>query len=64
MVFVRVMTLDRGHDIEPDVHIFTRSKLPWLPLPPGARSFDAYYDMQREWPKQSLARRAAILGEG
>lgn len=64
MVFVRVMTLDCGHDIEPDVHIFTRSKLPWLPLPPGARSFDAYYDMQREWPKQSLARRAAILGEG
>jgi hypothetical protein len=64
MVFVRVATLDEGHDIEPDVHIFTQSKLPWVQLPPGARSFDVYYDMQKEWPKESLARRRAILGDG
>ena len=64
MVFVRVATLDQGHDIAPDVHIFTRSKLPWVVLPPGARSFDVYYDMKQEWPAASLARRAAILGNG
>jgi hypothetical protein len=64
MVFVRAATLDRAREIVPDVHIFTRSKLPWLPLPPGARSFEVYYDMQKEWPKESLERRAAILGRG
>jgi hypothetical protein len=64
MVFLRVATLDPGHDIVPDAHIFTRSKLPWVVLPPGVRSFDVYYDMQKEWPQESLARRAAILGTG
>ena len=64
MVFLPVSTLDQGHTIAPEVHIFTRSKLPWLPLPAGARSFDEYYDMQKEWPRESLARRAAILGDG
>ena len=64
MVFVRVATLDPGHGIAPDVHIFTCSKLPWVVLPSGARSFDIYYDMKQEWPAESLARRAAILGDG
>ena len=64
MVFVRVTTLDAGHDLKPDVHIFTRSKLPWVQLPPGARSFAVYYDMKQEWPAESLARRRAILGDG
>jgi hypothetical protein len=64
MVFVRVTTLDEGHDLEPDVHIFTRSKLPWVQLPPGVRRFEVYYDMKKEWPAASLARRRAILGDG
>ncbi len=64
LVFLRAATLDAGSGIAPDVHIFTRSKLPWLPLPPGARSFAEYYDMQKEWPSASLARRRAILGDG
>jgi hypothetical protein len=64
MAFVRVTTLDQGHDIEPDVHIFTRSKLPWVQLPAGARSFEVYYEMKKEWPAASLARRGAILGDG
>jgi hypothetical protein len=64
MAFVRVPTLDRGPEIVPDVHIFTRSKLSWVRLPEGARAFDEYYDMQQEWPSESLARRRAILGEG
>jgi hypothetical protein len=64
MIFLRVATLDRARDLAPDVHIFTRSKLPWVGLPPDARRFDAYYDMQQEWPAESLARRRAILGDG
>jgi hypothetical protein len=60
--FVRVATLDEPHSIEPDVHIFTRSKVPWVGLPEGARAFAVYYDMQKEWPAVSLARRKAIFG--
>ena len=62
IVFVRVSTLDRAHEIEPDVHIFVRSKVPWLRLPEKARAFDIYYDMEQEWPAESLARRKAVLG--
>lgn len=62
--FVRVGALDKPHDLAPDVHIYTRSKVPWLRLPEGARAFDAYYDMQKEWPAESLERRKAILGVG
>ncbi|MCU0687624.1 MAG: GFA family protein [Polyangiaceae bacterium] len=58
--FVRVGTLDDARALEPDVHIFTRSKLPWVGLPPGARAFDVYYEMAEQWPAESLARRRAI----
>lgn len=64
MLFVRVSTLDHRHAIVPDVHIFTRSKVPWVRLPDGARAFDVYYDMKKEWPAESLARREAVLGAG
>jgi hypothetical protein len=60
--FVRVATLDEPHAIVPDVHIYTRSKVPWVGLPDGARTFATYYDMQKEWPAETLARRKAILG--
>lgn len=57
--FVRVATLDAPHAIAPDVHIFTRSKAPWLALPEGARAFAEFYDMKAEWPAEAQARRAA-----
>ena len=57
--FVRVATLDQQHAITPDVHIFTRSKAPWVRLPEGARAFEIFYDMNVEWPAASLARRKA-----
>lgn len=60
--FVRVSTLDEPHAIQPDVHIFTRSKVPWVVLPEGVRAYEIYYDMKREWPPESLERRRAILG--
>jgi len=61
--FVRIGTLDEPAGLAPDVHIFTRSKQPWVGLPDGARAFEVYYDMAREWPADSLARRRAILGD-
>jgi len=62
--FVRAGTLDEPASVSPDVHIFTRSKLPWVRLPEGARAFEVYYDMAKEWPPESLARRQALLGAG
>lgn len=50
--------------LPPDVHIYTHSKLPWVRLPENAKAFEAYYDMAKEWLAESLARRAALLGEG
>lgn len=62
--FLRVTTLDVPSAFPPDVHIFTRSRLPWVRLPEGARTFEIYYDMKAEWPAASLTRREALLGPG
>jgi len=60
--FVRVGTLDDPATLTPDVHIFVRSKLPWIKLPDGAPAFEAYYDSKTLWPPASLERRRAIFG--
>lgn len=62
LLFVRVSTLDRRAELPPSAHIFTRSKVPWLTLPPDARVFDEFYELEKEWPAESLARRKALLG--
>jgi hypothetical protein len=63
MLFVRVGTLDDPAALPPDVHIFTRTKLPWVRLPEGVPAVPVYYDMQVLWPPEALARRRAILGQ-
>src|SRR5690349_21611902 len=47
--FVRVGTLDAPSSLPPDVHIFTRSKQPWVQLPAGTPAFDVYYDSKTLW---------------
>jgi hypothetical protein len=59
--FVRVGTLDEPALSPPDVHIYTRSKLPWVALPPGVPAFEAYYESKTLWPAESLARRGAVI---
>jgi hypothetical protein len=54
--FVRAGTLDDPSRFEPDVHIFTRSKLPWVTLPESVPAFNVYYDTQKQWPAASLER--------
>jgi hypothetical protein len=61
VLFVRAGTLDEPSAVRPDVHIYTRSKLPWVILPSDAPAFAAYYDAETLWPQASLERRAAIL---
>jgi hypothetical protein len=60
--FVRVGTLDDPALLTPDVHIFVRSKQPWVGLPAGVPAADIYYDMEKLWPAESLARRKALMG--
>jgi hypothetical protein len=58
--FVRGGTLDDPSAITPDVHIYTRSKLPWIALPDTAPAFEEYYDMRALWPAASLERLKAM----
>ena len=60
--FVRVGTLDQPAEVAPDIHIYTRSKLPWVVLPDGALAVEAYYNSGEVWPSSSLERRKAALG--
>ncbi|GAA0530885.1 hypothetical protein FHS83_002609 [Rhizomicrobium palustre] len=62
-LFLRVATLDTPSALPPDVHIYTRSKLDWVVLPEGVRAFAEYYDMEKEWPRESLARGAAVMAK-
>ena len=58
--FVRVGTLDEPDHLPPDVHIFTASKQPWVIIPPGVPSVPEYYEREKYWPAESLARRQAM----
>jgi hypothetical protein len=59
--FVRGGTLDQPSRLEPDVHIFTRSKVDWVTLPGSAPAFEVYYDTQALWPPASLDRLEAVM---
>ena len=72
--FVRVGTLDDPHAMRPDVHIYTRSKVPWVSLPEGVPAFEAYYELeetvargelgaQARDPSVSAGRAEAVCGE-
>ena len=54
--------VSRG-DVEPDVHIYTRSKLPWVALPESVPAFRTFYDPQKLWPAESLTRVATVTSK-
>ncbi len=56
--FVRMGTLDNAASVTPYVHIFTRSKVPWVAIPESVPAFDVFYD-KTFWPPEAAARRAA-----
>jgi hypothetical protein len=62
--FVRAGTLDVPSDVEPDAHIFTRSKVPWVTLPESVPAFEVFYDTQDLWPAASLERARAAIARG
>lgn len=59
--FIRVGTLDAPDLLPPDIHIFTASKQPWVVIPPDTPAVPEYYDREKYWPAESLARRLELL---
>jgi len=57
--FVRVGTLDDPSALPPDVHIFTRSKQPWVGLPENIPTFEVFYEPKQVWSAESRERRRA-----
>jgi hypothetical protein len=60
MKFVRVGTLDNPDLLQPDIHIFTASKQPWVQLAPDVPAVPEYYIMKAYWPADSLERYARL----
>ena len=61
--FVRVGTLDAPDHLPPDIHIFTRSRQPWVVLPTGTLAVAEYYDRDDCWPAASLMRRRVLTAK-
>jgi len=54
--FIRVGTLEKPEMLPPDIHIYTRSKQPWVPLPADALSAAEMYNPMEVWSPQNLQR--------
>lgn len=59
--FVRVGSLDTPDVLQPQIHIYTASKQPWVVLPQGVPAVPEYYETERYWSPESLLRREAFL---
>lgn len=59
--FVRVGTLDTPDILQPQIHIYTASKQPWVVLPQDVPAVAEFYEIERCWSPESLARREAFL---
>ncbi len=60
--FVRVGTLDEPAACPPDVHIFTRSKQPWVGLPADTPTFADFYPSREEvWSAAAMERWHAMM---
>ena len=62
--FVPAGTLDDPAAVSPDVHIFTDSKRPWVPIPEDLPSFSGFYPFKEVWSDASRARLRALIEAG
>ncbi len=62
VAFVRTGTLEESATLAPDIHIYTRSKLPWVVLPEGVPAVEEYYSPKALWPAESQTRWKAVRG--
>jgi len=63
LLFVRGGTLDDPSSVSPDVHIFTKSKVPWVELPETVPAFEVYYDRKTLWPPASNERIERVIAQ-
>ncbi|HLY94725.1 MAG TPA: GFA family protein [Gaiellaceae bacterium] len=63
LLFVRAGTLDDPSTVAPDVHIFTKSKVPWVELPDSVPAFEIYYDRKTLWPPASIERIEQVIAQ-
>ncbi|XQW85103.1 GFA family protein [Thalassotalea piscium] len=59
--FIRVGTLDNPDQFQPDVHIYTESKQPWINLPADALVFSKFYDYKKTWTPKNETIRLLLL---
>jgi hypothetical protein len=68
VAFVGVGMLDEGERLQPEAHYFTRSKHPWITLPPGIPAFETLGDPgkagARERIMAALAQHGPIVASG
>jgi hypothetical protein len=57
--FLRVGTLDEPGRVQPDIHIFTSTKLPWVMLPDDVPAVPEFYRFKDHWPEESIERYTA-----
>ncbi|EFY88692.1 glutathione-dependent formaldehyde-activating [Metarhizium acridum CQMa 102] len=61
--YLRAGTLDAAHEINPDVHIFTRSKRGFISLADGKPQFESYYKERAGFIRDDCKARYAALEE-
>lgn len=59
--FVKSGTLDRPWMIEPDLHIYVRSKRPFVTIADGKPQFQEYYNRAEVWRPEGLERWAKAM---
>jgi hypothetical protein len=62
IAFVAVGLLDAGERLPPEAHFFTRSKHPWVQLPPGVPAFETLGDPAKRGTRERLERALARAG--
>lgn len=59
--FIKSGTLDRPWLVEPDLHIYVRSKRPFVEISDGKPQFQEYYDRSQVWRPEGLERWARVM---
>lgn len=61
--FVRGGTLDRAWLLQPDMHLYVRSKREFVTLDDGVTQFEEFYDRTKVWSPESMERWERMMPE-
>jgi hypothetical protein len=63
VIVIRSGTLDDTTLVEPQAHVFTRYKLPWMTLPTDVPVFEEFFDREKVYPKESFERWTELVNK-